>query len=52
MEEEEEDYYYYYYVKKEACKILKYKELTVHLHLMCNVKTNVTSGIVGTHGSI
>jgi hypothetical protein len=36
----------------EAKKILKYKDLTLEILRMCNVKTNVTPVIIGTTGTI
>jgi hypothetical protein len=39
-------------IKKEAEKILKYKDLTIEIQRMCNVKTNVTPVIIGATGTI
>ena len=39
-------------IKKEAEKILKYKDLTVELQRMWNVKTKVISVIIGATGTI
>jgi hypothetical protein len=39
-------------IKKEAKKILKYKDLTIEIQLMWNVKTNVIPVITGTTGTI
>jgi hypothetical protein len=39
-------------VKKEAQKILKYKDLTIEIQLMWNVKTKVISVIVEATGTI
>jgi len=38
--------------KKEAEKILKYKDLTIEVQGMWNVKTNVTPVIIGATGTI
>jgi hypothetical protein len=38
--------------KKEAEKILKYKDLTVEIQRMWNVKTNVIAVIIGPTGTI
>jgi hypothetical protein len=38
--------------KKEAEKILKYKDLTIEIQRMCNVKTKVTPVIIGATGTI
>jgi hypothetical protein len=39
-------------IKKEAEKILKYKDLTVEIQRMWNVKTNVIPVIIGATGTI
>jgi hypothetical protein len=39
-------------IKKEAGKILKYKDLTLEIQRMWNVKTKVTSVITGASGTI
>jgi len=39
-------------IKKEAKKILKYKDLTVEIQHMWNVKTKVISVIIGVTGTI
>jgi hypothetical protein len=39
-------------IKKEAEKILKYKELTIEIQCMWNVKTRVISVIIGAAGTI
>jgi hypothetical protein len=39
-------------IKKEAEKILKYKDLITEIQRMWNVKTNVTPVIIGATGSI
>jgi len=39
-------------IKKEAEKILKYKDLTTEIQCMWNVKTNVIPVIVGAIGTI
>ena len=39
-------------IKKEADKILKYKDLAVEIQRMWNVKTNVTPVIIGATGTI
>jgi hypothetical protein len=39
-------------IKKEAEKILKYKDLTTEIQRMCNVKTRVTLAIIGATGTI
>jgi hypothetical protein len=39
-------------IKKEAEKILKYKDLTKEIQCMWNVKTKVIPGIIGAIGTI
>ena len=39
-------------IKKEAEKILKYKDLTIEIQRMWNVKTKVTAVIIGATGTI
>jgi hypothetical protein len=39
-------------IKKEAEKILKYKDLTIEVQLMGTVKTNLTPVIIGASGTI
>ena len=39
-------------IKKEAEKILKYKDLTIETQRMCNVKTKVIPVIIGATGNI
>jgi hypothetical protein len=39
-------------IKKEAEKILKYKDLTIEIQCMWNVKTKVISIIIGATGTI
>jgi hypothetical protein len=39
-------------IKKEAEKILKYKDLTIEIQRMWNVKTKVIQVIIGTTGTI
>jgi len=39
-------------IKKEAEKILKYKDLTIEIQRMCNVKTKVIPVIIGATGII
>jgi hypothetical protein len=41
-----------YMIKKEAEKILKYKDLTIEIQGMWNVKPNVISVIIGATGTI
>ena len=41
-----------YVIKKEAEKILKYKDLTTEIQRMWNVKTNVIAVIIGTTGTV
>jgi hypothetical protein len=38
--------------KKEAEKILKYKDLTIEIHPMWNIKTRVIPVIIGVTGTI
>jgi hypothetical protein len=38
--------------QKETEKILKYKDLTIEIQLMCNVKTRVIPVIIGATGTI
>jgi len=38
-------------IKKEAEKILKYKDLTIEIQLMWNVKTKVILVIIGAKGT-
>ena len=39
-------------IKKEAEKILKYKDLTIEIKRMWKVKTRVTPAIIGATGTI
>ena len=39
-------------IKKEADKILKYKDLTIEIQRMRNLKTNVIPVIIGATGTI
>jgi len=39
-------------IKKETDKILKYKDLTIEIHRMWNVKTKVIPAIIGATGTI
>jgi len=39
-------------IKKEAEKILKYKDLTIEIQCMWNVKTEVIPVIIGATGTI
>jgi len=39
-------------IKKEAEKILKYKDLTIEIHRMWNVKTKAIPVIIGATGTI
>jgi hypothetical protein len=39
-------------IKKEAQKILKYKDLTIEIQRMCNVKRRVIPVIIGATGTI
>ena len=39
-------------IKKEAEKILKYKDLTIEIQRMCNIKTRVIPVIIGVTGTI
>ena len=39
-------------IKKEAEKIVKYKDLTIEIQRMCNVKTKVIPVIIGATGTI
>jgi hypothetical protein len=39
-------------IQKEAVKILKYKDLTIEIQCMWNVKTRVISVIIGVTGTI
>jgi len=39
-------------IKKEAEKILKYKDLTIYMQSMWNVKSKVIPVIIGANGTI
>jgi hypothetical protein len=39
-------------IKKEAEKILQYKDVTIEIQCMCNVKTKVIPVIIGAAGTI
>jgi hypothetical protein len=39
-------------IKKEAEKILKYKDLTTEIQRMCNVKTRVIPVLIGATGTV
>ena len=39
-------------IKKEAEKILKYKDLTTEIQRMCNVKTKVIAVIIAATGTV
>ena len=39
-------------IKKEAAKILNYKDLTIEIQSMWNVKTKVISVIIGVTGTV
>ena len=39
-------------IKKEADKILKYKDLTIEIQRMWNVKTKVIPAIIGATGTV
>jgi hypothetical protein len=39
-------------IQKKAEKILKYKDLTIEIQRMCNVKTRVIPVIIGATGTI
>jgi hypothetical protein len=39
-------------IKRKAERILKYKDLTIEIQLMCNVKEMVISVIVGATGTV
>jgi hypothetical protein len=39
-------------IQKEAEKILKYKDLTIEIQRMCNVKTRMIPVIIGANGTI
>ena len=39
-------------IEKEAEKILKYKDLTIEIQHMWNIKTKVVPAIIGTTGTI